>query len=287
MLPTTNSSRCFIGLSGLVTGWLTVPVAPVLLLAANPCLQVVAAVATLSKATQQLSSDAKQKMLGVVDTGITCAKVNKQQITPEEASRMWSVVASGNGMKKASSNAAGSGTGRHLLAQPQNQQLQTRSTLVKLHGTETQRHNSSSSTTTYWDGSNGSRYQLFGPPSRLLLQSTEYVAPAFLSSAQEITTLLASAASPGSGFLSGGEGGLYISVANQLGRSYAAGTGVAVGPVLTGTGGAADVASASNAVVSFSKALTSSCVAEDGSVDANTKCRWDCWALFPNGAVLQ
>lgn len=79
---------------------------------------------------------------------------------------------------------------------------------------------------------------------------------------------------------------MYISVANQLGRSYAAGTGVAVGPVLTGTGGAADVASASNAVVSFSKALTGSCVAEDGSVNANTKCRWDCRACFLDDAAV-
>lgn len=236
--------------------------------------------ATLSKATQQLSSDAKSKMLSVVGTSITCAKVNKQQVTADEATRLWAVVAAGNGVKTAakSTTAAASGSGRHLLAEPQSTALQ-QPQQVKPHCKEPQQEPlTNSSSSSYWDGSNDSRYQLFGPTPqapRALLEaaSTVYTPPAFLASAQEIATLLASAASPGTGFLSGGESGLYVSVANQLGRNYAGGTGVAVGPKLTGTGGGADASSASNALVSFSKPLTGSCVAEDGSVDASKQCR--------------
>lgn len=238
-------------------------------------LQVVAAVATLSKTTQQLSSDAKSKMLSVVDTSITCAKVNKQQVTADEATRMWAVVAAGNGIKASAGNAAaaaaGTGSSRHLLASEPQPQQTTKLQQPKCHEPD---HQGGSNDSSYWDGSNGSRYQLFGPPPRSLLEGTStYVEPAFIASAQTIAALLSGAASPGAAYLSGGDSGLYVSVANQLGRSYAAGTGVAVGPVLTGTGGVAAATSGSNAVVSFSKPLTGSCVAEDGTVQAGTSCR--------------
>lgn len=239
--------------------------------------------ATLSKATQQLSSDAKGKMLAVVESSITCAKVNKQQVTADEATRMWAVVAAGNGVKSsgaATAVSSSAGSSRHLLSQ---QQLQPEVKGAETCGTGAATAAGSSAgcqdqaaaaSESYWEGSNDSRYQLFGPTTRhLLADSTDYVAPTFLTTAAAVAQLLAGAASPGSGFLSGGDNGLYVSVANQLGRSYAAGSSVAVGPVLTGTGGAADATSASNAVVGFSKALTSSCRAEDGSVQAGTTCR--------------
>jgi hypothetical protein len=249
-------------------------------------LQVVAAVATLSKATQQLSSDAKSKMLSVVDTSITCAKVNKQQVTADEATRMWAVVGAGNGIKASSGNtatsAAGTGSSRHLLAAEPQPHKNTQLLQPKCHEpdhqggnrTDPTRSSGDSNDSSYWDGSNGSSYQLYGPPPRSLLEGTStYVEPAFIASAQTIASLLSGAASPGAAYLSGGDSGLYVSVANQLGRSYAAGTGVVVGPVLTGTGGVAAATSGSNAVVSFSKPLTGSCVAEDGSIQAGTSCR--------------
>jgi hypothetical protein len=244
----------------------------------------------LSKATSTLSSDARSKMLLVVDTSITCAKVNKQQLTSDEATRMWALVAAGNGLA-ARSAASSSSSRRHLLSQQDGQRSQEPAAATATHCdtksgpcADAKPANSSTSTTagdsstssSYWFGSAGSRYELFGPPaSRHLLQSTPaYEAPAFLASAQAIADLLSSAASPGAGFLSGGDNGLFVSVANQLGRSYTNPTAVAVGPVLASTGGAAAATSGSNAVVSFSQPLTGSCVAEDGSLVANSSCRW-------------
>jgi hypothetical protein len=248
--------------------------------------QVVAAVATLSKATRQLSSDAKSKMLSVVDTSIACVKVNKLKVTSDEATRMWAVVAAGHGIATTGSTTAAAagaaaGTGRHLLArQEQTQLTHSRSSTeagLLANGTDAMTHSTSSSTSSssYWDGSSGSRYQLFGPPPRSLLEETPvFTEPAFLATAQTVAALLAASATPGSGYLSGGDNGLYVSVANQLGRSYsAAGAGVAVGPVLTGTGGVAAATSGSNAVVGFSKPLTSNCLNEDGSVAPDTVCR--------------
>jgi hypothetical protein len=252
-------------------------------------LQVVAAVATLSKATQQLSSDAKSKMLLVVDTSITCAKVNKQLMTSDEATHMMAVVAAGHGVKSsgtsAAANSAAGGGSRHLLSLSNQSQAQSDAQQPKCQkecgdhanggaAAATSSSEDSTSSSSYWDGSNGSRYQLFGGTPRSLLEgTTAFAAPAFLATAQTIAALLTGAASPGSGYLSGGDNGLYVSVANQLGRSYSSGSGVAVGPVLTGTGGVAAATSGSNAVVSFSQPLTSSCVDEDGALDPNNTCR--------------
>jgi hypothetical protein len=245
-------------------------------------LQVVAAVATLTKATQQLSSDVKSKMLSVVATSITCAKVNKQQMTSDEATRMMAVVAAGHGVKSsvmsAAANSAAGGGSRHLLSLYDQLQAQSDAHQPKCQKDCGEHANSgaaaATSSSSYWDGSNGSRYQLFGGPPRSLLEgTTAFAAPAFLATAQTIAALLTGAASPGSGYLSGGDNGLYVSVANQLGRSYSSGSGVAVGPVLTGTGGVAAATSGSNAVVSFSQPLTSSCVDENGALDPNNTCR--------------
>lgn len=248
-------------------------------------MQVVAAVATLSKATQQLSSDTKSKMLSVVDTSIACAKVNKQKVTPDEATRMWAVVGAGHSIAAAGSNtAAATGAGRHLLARQEEQQLahlgRSQEAGLRANSTDAVTHSTSTSSSSYFDGSSGSRYQLFGPPPRSLLEGTTvFPEPAFLATAQAVAALLAVSATPGSGYLSGGDNGLYVSVANQLGRSYsAAGAGVAAGPVLTGTGGVAAATSGSNAVVSFSKPLTSNCLNEDGSMEPGTVCR--CAALL-------
>lgn len=250
--------------------------------------QVVAAVATLSKATQQLSSDTKSKMLSVVDTSIACAKVNKQKVTPDEATRMWAMVAAGHGIAPAGSTTAASGAaagaGRHLLARQEERQLThlkgSQAAGLRANSTDAVALSTSTSTSSYWDGSSGSRYQLFGPPPRFLLEgTTAFTEPAFLATAQAVAALLAASATSGSGYLSGGDNGLYVSVANQLGRSYsAAGAGVAAGPVLTGTGGAAAATSGSNAMVGFSKPLTSNCLNEDGSVEPGTVCR--CVALL-------
>lgn len=211
--------------------------------------------ATLTKATTQLSSDAKAKMMAVAQSSITSAKVTGAPVSPDQATRMWAVVAAASGVAAGSASAAaaaGAGTAaaaaRHLLSAPTG---------------------NTTTTSAYWAGSANSRYNLF---SRHLLQTAAFAAPPFLSTAADIAALLAASATPGSGFLSGGEGGMYVSVANQLGRAYAS-SPVAVGPVLAAAGGAADPLSGSNAVVSFSKALSGGCVAEDGSVDAGTACR--------------
>lgn len=231
-------------------------------------------------------------MLSVVDNSITCAKVNKQKINSDEATRMWAVVAAGSGVKSASAAAAAissaAGGSRHLLARQEEAPARTLLPAQPKCQKESGEHanatkaavpvsssSDSTSTSSYWDGSNGSRYQLFGPPPRSLLEgTTDFTEPAFLATAQAIAALLADSASPGAQYLSGGDNGLYVSVANQLGRSYSASTGVAVGPVLSGTGGVAAPTSGSNAVVSFSKPLTSNCLAEDGSVQTNTACRY-------------
>lgn len=187
------------------------------------------AVSTASNACTELSSDARDNMLSVVDAGLACYDTSFEgAFSPDQATCMFGVLATGSGLEASTPVAEATPVSqrhRHLLAT----------------GSQTQRK---------------------------LLQtvSTSYTPPAFLATASHIAQLL-SASAPSSGFLSSGQNGLYVSVANQLGRSYAS-SQVAAGPALTSAGGAADVHSPDNVVVAFNMPLTGVC-----AVGGGTNCR--------------
>lgn len=231
-------------------------------LAANPCValstllvQVVSAVAVLSKTTKQVSDETKTKMLSVANAGIVATQLSKQPVTSDQASRLVAVVAAGNDMSvvcKLPSGCGNSGKStarRHLMAQQDAlawiSAIKSEKLAVAV-GHSTQRRLLANSTT------------------------TTYVAPAFLAPTTTIAGLLASSATPGTGYMSAGDNGLYVSVANLLGRSYQ-GSVVAVGPDMA-VGGAAVSNSTENVKLVFNQTLTGLCVDEAGVTQPNSTC---------------
>jgi hypothetical protein len=236
-------------------------------------LQVVSAVAVLTKTTSQLSSETKSKMLDVAKSGIISAHLSKQPLTPNQGSRLLAVVAAGNDVSSACKlptgcvkNAAAKATGsRHLLSSlawmdairlddsssPAAQQ-QKRSLLAD------------ESTANTTDAAT-----VAALPS--VSRSTSAIPTAgFMAPLVDIAGLLATSATPATGYLSGGDNGLYVSVANLLGRTYP-NSPVYVGPDISGVG-AASVNSSDNVHVAFSKPLTSLCIDDAGEAIANSSC---------------
>lgn len=254
---------------------------PVLLCEPPDCcthlLQVVSAVATLTKATTQLSQDTKDKMLDVANSGITAAKLSTKPLSPAEASRLWAVVAAGNDLK-ASCKVPGSCTqaanvGRRLLQElPEWLNVNTiysRSLLESAAVTGPvipSRHLLANVTSPSPAPATA--------PSTTTTPATATTTPAFVPSfaaqAGQVGDLLSQGAGPAA-YLSGGDNGLYLSTANFLGRNYDIWSVVA-GPALDDTGSQADSASGENAQLKFSKDLVALCVDVDGAVLSSGTC---------------
>jgi hypothetical protein len=234
-------------------------------------LQVVSAVAVLTKTTSQLSAETKSKMLDVAKSGIISAHLSKQPLTSNQGSRLLAVVAAGNDVSSACKLPSGCGksaaakakASRHLLASWANAlgleagsspaARQAQRSLLADAG------DSAANVTAAPELPSASRSAAVNPPTA-----------GFIAPLEDIAGLLATSATPATGYLSGGDNGLYVSVANLLGRTYP-NSPVYVGPDITGVG-AASVNSSDNVHVAFSKPLTSLCTDEAGESIANSSC---------------
>jgi hypothetical protein len=233
---------------------------------------VVSAVAVLTKTTSQLSSETKSKMLDVAKSGIISAHLSKQPLTSNQGSRLLAVVAAGNDVSSACKlptgcvkNAAAKATGsRHLLlslAWLDAIKLDSGSLPAALQ----QKRNLLADESTANATTAATTVPALPSASRSAIPTAGFMAPLV-----NIAGLLATSATPATGYLSGGDNGLYVSVANLLGRTYS-NSPVYVGPDITGAG-AASVNSSDNVNVAFSKALTRLCIDEAGETIANSSC---------------
>jgi hypothetical protein len=238
-------------------------------------MQVVSAVAVLTKTTSQLSSETKSMMLDVAKSGIISAHLSKQPLTPSQGSRLLAVVAAGNDVSSACKlpsgcvkNAAAKATAsRHLLS-TQDALAWLGAITLDLGSSPAARQQKRSllAETSTANATDTAATAITLPSvSRSGIQTTGFMAPLV-----DIAGLLATSATPATGYLSGGDNGLYVSVANLLGRSYP-NSPVYVGPDITGAG-AASVNSSDNVHVAFSKPLTSLCVDDAGEAIANSSC---------------
>jgi hypothetical protein len=242
-------------------------------------------VATLTKATTQISKDSKQKMLNVAGSGIAAAKLSKKPLAAPESARLWSVVAAGNSMhdvcKIAAVCNAKTASRRHLLglsmpeldmpvAEPtvvSRRLLQDNSTAIATVATNDTATNNTAVDTPAAPTPAPVEEPVAAPAA------PPAFAPAFTEQAYTVADLLAPSATPAISYLSGGDNGLFISVANRLGRTYAAAsTAVVVGPALEASGSSASASAADNVQVQFSKALTAACVDEEGTVLSDAPC---------------
>ncbi|KAF8061401.1 hypothetical protein HT031_004492 [Scenedesmus sp. PABB004] len=275
--------------------------------------QIVSAVATLSKATPSLTRDSKQKMLDVASHGIASATLRSAPLSPSEASRLWSVVAAGNGMRDscktpnaacaAPADAASTAARRLLeLAPAFAQELpdwldpvadasaralleaQASAGAAAVAAPRAPAAATSASRRLLQDNATSPSPSPDASPSPAPEASPSPAPdaaadgaaapprePAFAGDARAVAGLLSAAATPAVPYLSGGDNGLFVSVAAQLGRSYDAAP-LVVGPALDGTGGTADAASGENPTVRFSADLVGPCVDEDGTALADGDC---------------
>ncbi|KAF6254423.1 hypothetical protein COO60DRAFT_1665172 [Scenedesmus sp. NREL 46B-D3] len=237
--------------------------------------QVVSAVAVLSRTTNKLSSETKSKMLEVASSGIISAHLSKQSLTPNQGSRLLAVVAAGNGVSSAcklpsgcvkvtASAAKGS---RHLLAV---QDAVSCNNAIHMEAgspaaaRQLQRRLMADNATTA-DATAGTTVPALPSATRGAASTAGFLAPLL-----DVAGLLATSATPATGYLSGGDNGLYVSVANLLGRTYP-NSPLYVGPDISAAG-AASAISSDNVHVAFSKPLTSLCVDEAGDSVANSSC---------------
>jgi hypothetical protein len=97
---------------------------------------------------------------------------------------------------------------------------------------------------------------------------------AYLEDASSVANLLLSSTSPGAGWASSGDSGVYVGVANLPGRSYLGlETVVAVGPVADTTGSRSDASDKSNVVITLNGNLAGSCTDENGQpITASDTC---------------
>jgi hypothetical protein len=234
-------------------------------------------VASLTKATTQISKDSKQKMLNVATSGIAAAKLSKKPLAAPEAARMWSIVATGNSMRDvckipAVCNAPKAAR-RHLLGLSMPELDVPVSEATDFSRRMLQDNNS----TTNGTAANNTET---APPAEEPLVEEPAAAPAapafapdFAEQGYTVADLLAPSATPATSYLSGGDNGLFISVANRLGRTYgAASTVVVVGPALDASGSSASASAADNVQIKFNKALTAACVDEEGTVLSAAPC---------------
>jgi hypothetical protein len=244
----------------------------------------VSAVATLTKATTQISKDSKQKMINVAGSGIAAAKLSKKPLAAPEAGRLWSVVAAGNSMRDVCKIAAvcdaRTASRRHLLGMslpeldvPVAEPTQVSRRLLQDNST------ANATAATNEITANATVTETPAPTPTPVEEPTAApaappaFAPDFAEQAYTVADLLAPSASPATSYLSGGDNGLFISVANRLGRTYgAASTVVVAGPALEASGSSASNSAADNVQVQFSKPLTAACVDEEGTVLSDAPC---------------
>lgn len=238
--------------------------------------------ATLTKASTQLSKDTKDKMLGVADSGIAAAKLKKKALSPAEASRLWAVVAAGNDLqascKVPGSCAKAAKVARRLLEELPDwldvNTIYSRSLLESAAAVSpvyAHRNLQQANQTASPSPSTNSTSPAPSPsPAPVVVATTpapvvaaDAFTPPHAAQAKNIGDLLAQGAGPAS-YLSGGDNGLYLSVANFIGRNYEQ-WNVVSGPVLDATGNQATAANGENAQLKFSKPLVGSCVDEDGN----------------------
>jgi hypothetical protein len=228
-------------------------------------------VAVLTKTTSQLSSETKSKMLAVANSGIISAHLSKQPLTPNQGSRLLAVVAAGNDVssecKLPSGCVKSSAKGRrHLLAaQAALDWISTvRSEAVSSPAArQLQRHLLSDHTT-----ANATAAAVV--PALPSISRSGIATAGFMEPLLDVAGLLATSATPATGYLSGGDNGLFVSVANLLGRSYPS-SPIYVGPDMNAAG-AATANSTDNVHVVFSKPLISPCIDEAGETVANSSC---------------
>lgn len=248
---------------------------------AGVLLQVVSAVATLAKTSNMLSQDTKDKMLDVADSGIAAAKLKDQPLNPAEASRLWAVVAAGNDLevscKVPGSCDEAAKVARRLLGEMpawldvntiySRSLLESAAVVSPVYAQRRlQQANETASpapANTSSPSPSPSPSPAAAPAATVVEAPVEGFVPAYAAQAKEIGNLLAQGTGPAA-YMSGGDNGLYLSVANYIGRNYEQWS-VVSGPALDDTGNQADAASGVNAKLKFSKPLVASCVDEDGN----------------------
>jgi hypothetical protein len=236
-------------------------------------LQVVSAVAVLTKTTNQLSNETKSKMLSVANSGIISAHLAKQPLTPNQGSNLLAVVAAGNDVKSDCKLPSGCiknklKSSRHLLSTETAfawisavRSGASNAFDARQHQRQLLQDNSTANATA------AAPTAAAGLPS--VTRSGSSTA-GFIAPLEDVAGLLATSATPATGYLSGGDNGLYVSVANLLGRTYPS-SPIFVGPDVS-PAGAALVNSTDNVHVVFNKPLTSLCIDEAGETVANSSC---------------
>ncbi|KAF6251912.1 hypothetical protein COO60DRAFT_1674268 [Scenedesmus sp. NREL 46B-D3] len=236
---------------------------------------VVSAVATLTKATTQLSQDSKQKMLNVASSGTAAAQLSKKPLAAPDAARILSVLAAGNSMRDvckiaAVCNAQKAAT-RHLLGLS----MPELDLPVSGEATDFSRRMLQDGDALNAAGTNETATNTTDPaapaeaapvpveePVAAPAAAPAFV-PAFAEQATTVADLLAPSATPATSYLSGGDNGL----------TYAApSTVVVAGPALDASGSSASASAADNVQVQFSKTLTAACVDEEGTVLSDAPC---------------
>lgn len=228
------------------------------------------AVFTLTKATNQLSKDAKQQMKSVIESGISSALLNKKPTSPAEASRMFAVAAAANSIKALCTQAGfkcgqSASTTKRLLLEA------TESSVVQLQQQQQQEGYSWSPASTLNrrrsvlqdNNSTATDVSAIMSSTRAADIAAKYFVPGFFHLANEISDLLCKSATPATGYLSGGDNGLFVSVANHFGRNYHTAQ-LAAGPQLDDTGNQAAPNSGDNVHIKFNQDLVGTCVDEEG-----------------------
>lgn len=281
-------------------------------------MQVVSTVATLSKTSTSLSTDAKSKMLNVGKAGISAAKLSPKPLTPEGGSRLLAVLAAGNGVSAACKLPNGckqttaARASRHLLSE---EVCATCS--EQWPGSMPCMHSKSDFTASQLPHPHVLSHAAFcsdiksagtnniccllpclmqaAGQARSLQQSTNTTTPSFvpayMADATAIADLLLQSTTPATQWASSGDNGVYVGVANQLGRNYKGlQSAVAVGPVSAAGGSQADASVKDNVVISLSDNLVGTCKDETGADITDGSCLVPLTAVYvtdPAGALDQ
>lgn len=281
-------------------------------------MQVVSTVATLSKTSTSLSTDAKSKMLNVGKAGISAAKLSPKPLTPEGGSRLLAVLAAGNGVSatcklpNGCKQTTAARASRHLLSEEvcatgfeQCRQAACHvvagiqadvAALMTAHPhvlSHVMLHSDSAAT----DNVCCLLPCLLQAPghARSLQETTNTTTPSFvpvyMADATAIVDLLLQSTTPATQWASSGDNGVYVGVANQLGRNYKGlQSAVAVGPVSAAGGSQADASVKDNVVISVSDNLVGTCKDESGADVTGGSCLAPLTAVYvtdPAGALDQ
>jgi hypothetical protein len=215
----------------------------------NTMAQVVSSVATLTHTSSSLSKDAKSKLAAVGKAGVAAAKLSRKPLTPEGASRLMAVLATSSKASPAAPVTVQAS--RRLL-----QEVNATNSAVAQNAT-----NATASAATN------------AATNAVAATSSPDFVPAYLDAASTLADLLLQTADPGTGWVSGGDMGVFFAAANLPGRSYQGAAAVlAVGPVLDAAAHGADSAVSSNVVVSVNGQLQGACENDAGVAVVDTSC---------------